>query len=384
MRGARVGGVLDLNSSSVHGAFQGDELNVRGTLLMREAHFKEIRLPGATIGGNVELDGSSVAGALLGDQLEVGGSVYLRNGATFNDVNLNGAKIGSQLSLCDATFSGIFKSQSAQVENSILINDAKFHEHLDLYAVQVGDSIEMLNSSFGEVRLASSRINGGLILGVRDTLRAKWPEHGGRLILSQAHAGGLQDHPAAWPAAYELEGFTYDRLGAGGRSTIERPSDRPTEVFLSWLEKHPYSPGPYEQLSRVLRASGHEAKANDILFESRNRASQSLRGWQYVLETLQWTSIGYGYRTWWSFFWILGFTLLGWFVLWITGERRKHAITLGLVYSADIFLPVIKLRERHYEIDLSNAVARRYFYLHRVAGYVFVSLLVAGLVGLTK
>ena len=95
---------------------------------------------------------------------------------------------------------------------------------------------------------------------------------------------------------------------------------------------------------------------------------------------------GYGYRYFYSLFWIVGLVGLGVGVLRLTGEHKKHAIPLGVAYSLDMLLPIIKLRERHYDIDLDGGWrgARWYFYVHTMAGYVLASFLIAGLSGLTK
>jgi hypothetical protein len=54
-----------------------------------------------------------------------------------------------------------------------------------------------------------------------------------------------------------------------------------------------------------------------------------------------------------------------------------------LVYSLDIFLPVVCLRKSHEDIDLEGWV-RIYFYVHKIFGYILASFLIAGLSGLTK
>ena len=56
---------------------------------------------------------------------------------------------------------------------------------------------------------------------------------------------------------------------------------------------------------------------------------------------------------------------------------------IGLSYSFDMLLPVIRLREEHYKIDLVGGT-RYYFYFHRIMGWVLASFLIAGLSGLTK
>jgi hypothetical protein len=55
----------------------------------------------------------------------------------------------------------------------------------------------------------------------------------------------------------------------------------------------------------------------------------------------------------------------------------------GLAYSFDILLPIIRLRDKHYGIDLETW-ARYYFYVHRIMGFLLASFLIAGVAGLTK
>ena len=52
-------------------------------------------------------------------------------------------------------------------------------------------------------------------------------------------------------------------------------------------------------------------------------------------------------------------------------------------YSFDMLLPIIRLRESHYQVDLKTW-ARYYFYFHKIMGYVLASFLISGLAGLTK
>ena len=54
-----------------------------------------------------------------------------------------------------------------------------------------------------------------------------------------------------------------------------------------------------------------------------------------------------------------------------------------IVFSMDTLLPIIRLREKNYHIDLRGGLAY-YFYFHKIIGYVLASFLIAGLSGLTK
>jgi len=80
---------------------------------------------------------------------------------------------------------------------------------------------------------------------------------------------------------------------------------------------------------------------------------------------------------------VAAFVALGAVVLHASGEARRNHMPYGIAYSLDMLLPIIRLRDAHYGIDL-KAGTRYYFYLQKAAGYVLASFLLAGLAGLTK
>jgi hypothetical protein len=66
------------------------------------------------------------------------------------------------------------------------------------------------------------------------------------------------------------------------------------------------------------------------------------------------------------------------------GQRISRGYNINpLAYSFDLLLPIIRLREKHYQMDL-NPWVRIYFYFHKIMGYVLASFLIAGIAGLTK
>jgi hypothetical protein len=67
----------------------------------------------------------------------------------------------------------------------------------------------------------------------------------------------------------------------------------------------------------------------------------------------------------------------------LSGDGPRNGMPYGVAYSFDMLLPIIKLREEHYKMDLSGW-PRYYFYGHKIAGYVLASFLIAGISGLTK
>ena len=220
----------------------------------------------------------------------------------------------------------------------------------------------------------------------------RWSEQA-RLTLRNAHAGALNDLENAWdlqPDHLDLVGFTYDRLGGLRATKDSAMSARRTEWLKKWLAKQDgfdtsYNPQPFEQLAKVLRESGYPGKADAILFAARDHQRDSpATPWltQAKLWVL-WGLIGYGYNNWIALLWFAALTGLGVAVcrVWAFGLDMRAAQRFW--YSVDMALPLINLNKRHEAVKLSGGV-QVYFYVHKLAGFVLVSFLVAGLSGLTK
>ena len=161
-------------------------------------------------------------------------------------------------------------------------------------------------------------------------------------------------------------------------------ADRPVSWYVSWLRKQdPYAPAPYEQLATVLRSEGRPGAADEILYagKERERAQASFlrRAWLTTIDVF----IGYGYHLEWALVWVAAFIVTGIAVLRFSGQGPRNQMPFGIAYSFDMLLPIIRLRERHYQIDLEGW-PRCYFYVHKIMGYVLASFLIAGLTGLTK
>ncbi len=93
--------------------------------------------------------------------------------------------------------------------------------------------------------------------------------------------------------------------------------------------------------------------------------------------------IGYGYHNWSALLWFAALTVLG---AWACGKSpfgRQMRAAQRSWYSFDMALPLIALDKRHEAVKLTGRVVV-YFYVHKLAGFVLVSFLVAGLSGLTK
>jgi hypothetical protein len=106
--------------------------------------------------------------------------------------------------------------------------------------------------------------------------------------LRHATAEVLDDHPASWPRAVRLDGFTY--------TTLARPAFVSERLRLLASDPDGYHPQPYEQLAAVYRATGNDADARTILLAGqrarRKIISTPQRAWGLIQD---WT-VGYGYR----------------------------------------------------------------------------------------
>ena len=67
------------------------------------------------------------------------------------------------------------------------------------------------------------------------------------------------------------------------------------------------------------------------------------------------------------------FVLLGTAVLYWKKEKendKSMESRLGFWYSVDMLMPIIRLRDKHYDVTLKTRLAVYYFYVHKVVGYV--------------
>ncbi len=209
--------------------------------------------------------------------------------------------------------------------------------------------------------------------------------HSPKLTLRSATVGTIRDDKDAWPPGLELEGFTYQRFGKGGRSVFDM---RDSDWFVGWLAKDKtYSPQPYRHLVRLLRDAGHDGNAEHILYANRERQRwDSKTSWiRWFLLSGLWLVFGYGYgwRSFLTLLWAMLFVFIGTVVLRKIKELDRDGNRPGFWYRLDMLLPAIRLREQHYEVGLKTG-AKYYFYIHKIIGYSLAFFLLAGLSGLTR
>jgi cytoskeletal protein CcmA (bactofilin family) len=377
---AHLGDTLALGGSKVSGQLNMDKLHVDSSLFMGNAQLGEVVLASAHIGGTLTLDGSTVSGQLNMDKLQVDSSLFMGN-AQLGKVVLASAHIGGTLALGGSKVSGQLNMDKLHVDSSLDMSHAHFGAVV-LRSAHIAGPLT-LDGSTVSGQLNMDKLHVDLLLRPADQHSAQWSPHK-TLILRNARAETIPMLTDAWPDHVDVGGFTYRSLREDSGASHDRTTECRSDVFQCWFEKQKsFSPQPYEQLAVVFQNQGRDDEARDIRYAGRERERSESGGPRYAwLTTLDW-AIGYGHRIERALGWTIGLIFLGAIVLRISGEGPKHGLPVGLSYSFDMLLPIIKLRDAHYEIDLKGW-PRYYFYVHKVAGFVLASFLVAGISGLTK
>jgi hypothetical protein len=244
------------------------------------------------------------------------------------------------------------------------------------------------------------------------------------LNLQHTKVGTIIDDLQSWPVKGKLllDGFVYD--------SIFHKSPLAAKERLEWLRRQPgelFLPQPYEQLAQTLRQAGHEEAAVEVLI-GKNRDETS----RLTMLSLTWLwhhlfdwFAGYGYRPRKAFGWSIAFILFG-AVLFGLGYNHglvtptkveayepKGSMDVSInypvfncfVYSAESFIPLIKLRvadsyapnanlgSMHTtssfqcipSISVKNgSLLRYYLWFHVAAGWLLTTLWVGGLTGLIR
>ena len=383
LRDAHIG-ALELDGSRVSRTLDMGKLRVDSSVYMRHGQFSEVVFRSARVGGTLELNGSTVTGELDMAMLRVDSSLFLRNDAKFADVNLTSTRVGGQLNLVHAKVGGNLQCYSLVVDEDGLLYDAQFSGRIDCQFAKFR-SLYLDNSTFGgDVDLSSAQLSGELALGEAVPQHSPQWSPGKTLILRNARAETIPILTDAWPAQVDVNGFTYKALRRDIAVDHHRTPECPSDLFRCWFGKQQsFSPHAYEQLALAFQNQGHADDARAIRYDGREREVSESGGLRYAwLTTLNW-AIGYGHHIELAMIWTLVLVILGVFVLGVSGEGPKNGMPVGLSYSFDMLLPIIKLRDAHYKIDLMGW-PRYYFYVHKIAGYVLASFLVAGISGLTK
>jgi hypothetical protein len=353
------------SGSKVTGVLSMSRMDLDATLLMRnKGEFAEVNLVNAHVGGELNLTGSKFTGKLNMNGLQGRGNLLMHGGAEFAELDLTAAHIRA-VTLNDSKVIGKLTCFALEVD-LVMYAGAAFDGPADFRAAHIKGDLYLTGGDFEkDVDFTGAEIGGSLVLNA-----VQWSP-GVTLTFRNAKIGLIPDLADAWAPKLNIDGFTYQGV----------EDARQFETWFATMSH--YASQPYDQLASVVQRQGDRTLATSIRYAGRERERNEAAGGEWAwLTTLKWV-IGYGYYPERAGLWAIGLVFAGVIVLRISGEGPRNGMPFGLAYSFDILLPLVRLRDRHYGIDLKSW-ARYYFYWHKIMGYVLASFLIAGLSGLTK
>ena len=356
-----------LNASQASGTLTFYAAQFAADLWVTGSTVTDVALAGAHVARTLKLSDSIAPDGVAMAGVDVGADRVLTN-MLARQLDLVGARVAHNLSLELAEIDGPLDMDNLQIGVDLDMHDGTF-ERINLRSAQIGGQIDWSGARlFRAVDLTGASVGGALVLS-GDT----WWGDLAKLIARHAKIGVIPTLARGWPAVLEIDGLTYRDIG------------EPGDDFRGWLDRklRRYSYQPYEQLAGVLQAQGNNEAATAVRYAARDRERSEKTGPFVVWLTLLDWVIGYGYYPYLAGLLAIGLVFAGAFALRVSGEGPRNAMPFGFSYSFDTLLPIVRLRERHYQIDLRGWV-RYYFYGHKLAGWVLASFLAAGLSGLTK
>lgn len=386
----------------------------------------EVRFFGARIDGQLTCRGSNFraagpqAPALTLDSLRAAAGVILDQGFNaIGEVKLRHAEISPQL-ICSG---GIFQNPNgfALSVDGLTVNGHVFLDDefaacgkASFCGARISQDLVCNGGKFDDLILQRAQVSG--ILAIKNLAR---PEQS-RIDLTHARIGLLSDDKASWPAKGNLHinGFEYN--------AIAPYSPRDAESRLEWLARVPnkdFSTQPYEQLEKVLRASGDERGAIKVYVAKRRaiRKKNLIDGWMHAwkqrtwwarrqAEAADWSArawdrilyyvVGYGYRVRRVFGWSLAVVLIGAFFFWLWFWHMQAPAVVSLTvdhalwsffYSLDVFLPFGRLAlqsihsfRHRYPGDLWFYLFAGWYVLEMLAGWLAAGLIAAAAAGVIQ
>ena len=282
---ANVGGILDCTGGEFHNpngnALVVDGVTTKGDMNLGNGFFAkgQVRLLDANIGRSLNCVGGKFhnAGgcAFSADRLTTKGNVHFREGfSAEGEVRLGGANIGGDLSCAGGNFhnpgGNALVADGLTTKGNVHFNEGFSAEgEVRLLGADIGKNLSCLGGKFhnpdgNALNVDNGNINGALLW--RGTICE------GDVNLAYARADLLADGSDSWKSCkVNLDGFTYNRFS--------NPMDA---LFrIDWLAKRPdekeFSPQPYEQAAKVLRAMGKGIDAWDIE-RKKNRLQRKFDG----------------------------------------------------------------------------------------------------------
>ncbi|HEX5887574.1 MAG TPA: hypothetical protein VFY61_02675 [Pyrinomonadaceae bacterium] len=407
-----------------------DRLELKGSLFLRGGFKSEgsVVLLNSSISGDLDCNGSTFGSAAPNADIRakaekqfgklpetaftfngssVGGYVFLSHGfKSHREVSLNGVNVGANLVFIGGEFYNAGRQslscQFSHVKGAVLCRAGfKTDGEVNFFGATIAGGLSFSGAEFQGTAANGLKLQNANIAG---TLQWKnvilTPTTA--LNLSHLKVGQLEDDEQSWPAAGKLvlDGFQYDAIASVPLDTRRRKIWLKSHLeYLKRQAPDEFTLQPHRQLADILRKSGYEDNARDVLIEMhkarREQGGFSKSGWiwSWILQV----TIGFGYRSHRTFLWALLFVILG-AVIFNAGYRSGHLVapkpdtkTVGqfsaIGYSVDSFLPIINLHQEELWVPTGVGAGRwiqYYYWSHIFLGWALITLGVAGFTGLVR
>jgi hypothetical protein len=409
------------NGSRFNGNLDMEGADIGKNLLMSSCEFEgDVNLPGLHAGAGVALSGAKFRGAAILGGIKAGGDLFIRNAAEFDGEVLLDNVSAASIDICGARFKRPLKMSGVEVLRVFLLRDgSEFDKGLEVTGlraprveitgsrfsgdaafqnVEAAQSIIVMGCAFTNLAITYSKIrtrlsfshceaasldltgthiDGELRIATKEHPSMKWTD-GARIVLRNARAETLRDMPNAWPPEVDLSGFSYSDLGDENSM-----AGRDVKWLKGWLGRQTgFSPQPYAELGAALLKAGRKEKAERILYEGRRRQRMHAGGLDWLSMLVQELTVGYGYSLNLLLWWVLLFTAAGVLMLQRFGAYSIGDIPGNAVFSLGMMFPMPGVEDP--EVIKNLGVVKYYFFSLRAVGYFLISMLIAGVTGLTK
>lgn len=302
---------LSLKHSLVPG-LDARAVTVEGAVLMQGlVSIGEVNLPSAQIGHKLDLDDAKLEGkvaegkwrrALYAERARVGNSIFLRKLHAVGSITLVGVRIGGVLSCTGSRMQGktsegawniALNAERATIGATVFLKDVRVIGKIAFNGAQIS----------GQLVCEQATMDGKKAEGVWDVAfrceRMEVKERfvwrgitvvGGRVNLSAARVGYLDDDLGSWPqmmGQVRLDGFVYQRFTA---EAMAKTKDRITWLGWARSKSGAIQPQPYTQLARTLRSMGHDRGAEQVLIERERLMARQTRLDRVIKPTGDWST----------------------------------------------------------------------------------------------
>ncbi len=429
--GAQIKGNLVFSRLTSLGMIRLMATHISGQCLFGKAHClptsgQAINMQNARINDFVFFDDDFIStGIICLQQTHIGGPLIFDGASLLPEDGLialdaSGIKVEGDVSFRQCQVNGQLKLSYGTVNGNIDFTNGSFsstkHSVFQAMQTEIRGSIWLKKCTVnGRINLSASKIDHALVI------RNIYKGDRFQVNLCYAYIRCLMDENSSWPAFGKLHinGLKYEEINYNGRIDV---NDR-----LKWIRLQSpkiFSSQPYIQLAGLLRNTGHEAEATQVLIEKERdrRKHGSLSSFSQCLNYFLEFSIGYGYRSHRALVISIAIVSFGGYLFGegfqqnligavnqgdskiITQRQNNSSAFNSWGYSLDVFLPVIDLQESRqwmlkstpeqtitlcifktsFCLKGDGELLRYYFWSHIILGWLFTSLWVAGFTGLIR